>query len=91
MYYNYYATQVIKHYGGDDWRTWNLKMRDFLVATQAKDWPAKGSWLFNPDGQWQGPGGRLYTTSLSCMTLEVYYRFLPIFQEQVALEDFPLD
>ena len=28
-------------------------------------------------------GGRLYTTCLSIMTLEVYYRFLPLYRRQV--------
>lgn len=86
MYYNYYATQLMKHYGGDTWRNWNLAMRDFLVNNQVKDGVTKGSWHFNADGQWQAAGGRLYTTVLSCLTLEVYYRYLPLFQDD-ALED----
>jgi len=35
MYYNYYATQVMRHYGGDDWKKWNKAMRDYLIAQQA--------------------------------------------------------
>ena len=86
MYYNYYATQLMKHYGGDTWRTWNLAMRDFLINNQVKDDVAKGSWHFNADGQFQAAGGRLYTTVLACLTLEVYYRYLPLFQDD-AIED----
>lgn len=86
MYYNYYATQLMKHYDGETWRTWNLAMRDFLINNQIKDGVAKGSWHFNADGQFQAAGGRLYTTVLSCLTLEVYYRYLPLFQEN-SLED----
>ncbi|GAG45921.1 unnamed protein product, partial [marine sediment metagenome] len=26
-------------------------------------------------------GGRLYTTSLAILTLEVYYRYMPMYQE----------
>ena len=38
------------------------------------------SWnLTDPHG---GPGGRLYQTCLSVMTLEVYYRHLPIYQRE---------
>ncbi len=91
MYYNYYATQLMKHYGGDTWREWNLKQRDFLVNTQVKDGVAKGSWHYNADGQYQAPGGRLYTTSMACLTLEVYYRFLPLYQDGATEEVFTTD
>ena len=88
MYYNYYATQVMKQYGGDKWRAWNSGMRDFLVKQQEKEGAAAGSWMF--DERWASQAGRLYATSLSCMTLEVYYRFLPLYDESVLDEDFPL-
>ena len=91
MYYNYYATQVLKHYGGEQWRTWNIDMRDFLVGSQIKDGPEKGSWHFNPDGQFQAAGGRLYTTSLACLTLEVYYRYLPLYQDDATVVEFVTD
>lgn len=91
MYYNYYATQVMKHYEGEEWRKWNLVMRDFLVDTQVKDGVAKGSWHFNPNGQFQGPAGRLYTTSLACLTLEVYYRYLPLYQSAATDIEFVTD
>ena len=91
MYYNYYATQVMKHYGGQTWEKWNSEMRDFLVTTQSKDGVEKGSWFFNPIGLSQEAGGRLYVTSLACMTLEVYYRYLPLYSEDAVADDFPLD
>ena len=91
MYYNYYATQVMKHYDGEKWRKWNLQMRDFLIDTQIKEGVAKGSWHFNPNGQFQGPAGRLYTTSLACLTLEVYYRYLPLYQEAATEAEFVTD
>ncbi len=91
MYYNYYATQVMKHYGGEKWQRWNVEMRDFLVESQSKDGVTKGSWMFNPDGDAELSGGRLYVTSLACMTLEVYYRFLPLYGDDVLDDEFPLD
>ncbi len=40
---------------------------------------AEGSW--NPEGdEWGDAGGRLMVTSLSCLTLEVYYRYLPLYK-----------
>ncbi len=35
VYYDYYATQVLHHFGGPDWPAWNEKMRDYLIETQA--------------------------------------------------------
>ena len=78
IYYNYYATQVLHHWGGDLWNQWNLRMRDELVSTQVKSGPGAGSWDFRDDHGAQA--GRLYQTTLSLLTLEVYYRHLPIYQ-----------
>ncbi len=73
MYYYYYATQVMHHVGGERWKAWNEKMRDHLVKTQDKT----GSW--SSQGDAHGPaGGRLMNTSLSLLTLEVYYRHVPL-------------
>jgi len=88
MYYNYYATQVMKQAGGEKWRKWNAGMRDFLVKQQERSGPSTGSWMF--DERFTIKAGRLYATSLACMTLEVYYRFLPLYSESVLDEDFPL-
>lgn len=79
MYYNYYATQVMHHFGGEHWEKWNAKMREHLVTTQVKDGPGSGSWNVT-DGH-GGAGGRIYQTALSIMTLEVYYRHLPLYRQ----------
>lgn len=91
MYYNYYATQVMKHYGGDVWKAWNGKMRDFLVKKQSTDGDAEGSWWFGTASHASDVGGRLYVTSLACMTLEIYYRYLPLYGEGATDDEFPLD
>lgn len=80
IYYNYYATQVLFHRQGNDWRSWNQKMRDFLIGTQVqKPGHLHGSWYFHDN---HGKvGGRLYTTCMAVMTLEVYYRYLPLYEE----------
>ncbi len=44
MYYNYYATQVLHHYGGDEWTKWNEVMREQLVKTQILKGHGTGSW-----------------------------------------------
>ena len=90
VYFDYYATQVLSQYDGELWRTWNEKMRDSLVATQAADGHEKGSWAL-PDqrNHSTNPGGRLCCTSLACMTLEVYYRFMPLYTQKSTEEEFP--
>ncbi|TSA40013.1 hypothetical protein D4R30_00260, partial [archaeon] len=78
------ATQVVRKAGGEDWKTWNGKMRDTLLATQVQEGCAAGSWDPGKPVKetWGEPGGRLMVTSLSTLSLEVYYRFLPIFQQK---------
>ena len=53
-----------------------------LIETQSKEGCAAGSWDPNKPtkDQWGEPGGRLMMTSLSCLTLEVYYRYLPLYK-----------
>ncbi len=83
IYYWYYATQAIHHYGGAEWDAWNLQMRDVLVTTQETHGHAAGSWT--PTGPLTSQGGRIYMTSLAVCCLEIYYRHLPIFR-QIDLE-----
>lgn len=78
LYYWYYGTQVMHHYGGDSWDIWNRKMRELLISTQNTRGSNSGSW--DPGKfEWGTQGGRIYTTALAVCTLEVYYRHLPLF------------
>lgn len=79
LYYWYYATQVLHHLGGSHFKEWNPAVRDLLVATQEKEGHALGSWdpTFADHGN---RGGRVYATSLAALTLEVYYRYLPLYR-----------
>ncbi|MDO4629537.1 MAG: terpene cyclase/mutase family protein [Planctomycetia bacterium] len=82
IYYNYYATQVMRHYGGVRGQEWVNKLREQLVTSQiSEEGHAKGSW--NPVSEHSEYGGRLYETALSLMTLEVYYRHQPIYQSKM--------
>ena len=85
LYYWYYGTLAMYQYGGEPWRRWNDQLRDTLVATQRKQGHAAGSW--DPKDNWSLHGGRLYSTALSTLCLEVYYRFLPLYQ----LNDSPIN
>ena len=85
MYFNYYASQVLHHYGGARWPVWNKKMRDYLVETQATKGHERGSWFFVD--QHGSQGGRLYTTAMCVMILEVYYRYMPLYQDMASGDD----
>ncbi|HUE74810.1 MAG TPA: prenyltransferase/squalene oxidase repeat-containing protein [Pirellulaceae bacterium] len=84
IYYWYYATQTMHHFGGPEWDEWNLLMRDVLVDTQETQGHKAGSW--SPRGEHSSAGGRIYMTSLAICSLEVYYRHLPIFK-RIELEE----
>ena len=82
MYFYYYATQVLHHYGGPTWQEWNDWMRDYLVKNQKRKGSETGSWYFT------GPhddAGRLYCTAMATMTLEIYYRYSPVYGEAAVV------
>ncbi len=84
LYYWYYGTQVMHHYGGDPWEQWNKRIRTLLISSQARRGRYPGSWSPG-DFEWGEKGGRIYTTAMAVCTLEVYYRHLPLFK-QLELE-----
>lgn len=82
LYYWYYATQVMHNLPGPEWDAWNRSMRRILIDSQATRGCAAGSWdPAQPTTDTHGAaGGRLMMTSLGALTLEVYYRYLPLYQ-----------
>lgn len=86
IYQNFYLSQVLLQIDHAVWPRWNRQHRDQLVARQAKNGHESGSWFFNdPDTT---PGGRLAHTALAVLTLEVYYRLLPIYTEKAVQDAF---
>jgi len=77
LYYWYYATFSMYQLQDVYWQRWNEALRSTLLSLQVKDGPLAGSWKTND--LWGGHGGRVYTTALAALTLEVYYRFLPLY------------
>ena len=75
-YYWYYGTLAMHHLQDESWKEWNGALRDMLISQQHQEGPFAGSW--DPNGKWAGIGGRLYSTALSTMCLEVYYRYSSI-------------
>ncbi len=90
IYYNYYAAQVLRQFGGSEWEKFNTELRDWLVAEQSDTGGTKGSWAFKSAGHGTEQGGRLYMTCMATMILEVYYRHMPLYADKAAEEEFPL-
>ena len=81
LYYWYYATLAMHQIDGEPWLRWNEALRRRLLATQVTHGPGTGSW--EPNTLWGGYGGRVYSTALSAMCLQVYYRYLPLYRGEV--------
>ena len=74
FYYWYYATIGIFQVGGTAWEKWNDALTATLVDNQRKYACARGSW--DTAGSAYGRrAGRVWTTAVGCLCLEVYYRY----------------
>jgi len=91
MYYWYYGSLAMFQMGGQYWDYWNGYIRDILVKNQCtkKDGHRDGSWdpisfhTYNaPEGGGtkHAKGGRIFSTCLCVLSLEVYYRYLPMYR-----------
>jgi hypothetical protein len=77
LYAWYYDTQACFQAQGSAWQWWNSRFQDLLTSVQSTD----GSWpkpavakIGDYDANADGP---LYRTTLCCLMLEVFYRYLP--------------
>lgn len=87
LYYWYYATLGLYQLQGSRWEKWNEALTSALVASQRADGDQAGSW--DPDGVWGGHGGRVYSTAMGALCLEVYYRFLPLYSRAESAAEAP--
>jgi hypothetical protein len=78
FYYWYYATLALRQSESAAWREWNESLQQALLSRQETVGDVSGSW--NPDTVWGSYGGRVYSTALATLCLEVYYRYLPVYQ-----------
>jgi hypothetical protein len=86
-YYWYHATLALHQFDGPDsprpgkkgeyWDPWNKAMIDALLELQdkskAEDVCSRGGWLVAD--RWSHSSGPIYSTAISTLTLEVYYRY----------------
>lgn len=88
-YYWYYGAVAAFQLGAGTWERWNASLRDALLPLQERPRGgqraahATGSWRpYGPRwGKWGRMGSRVYTTAISVLTLEVYYRHPPAYLE----------
>jgi hypothetical protein len=79
LYYWYYGTLALHHQQNASsesaaaWQTWNASLSHVLVNSQLTEGVEAGSW--EPNCIWGGYGGRVYSTAIAAMCLEVYYRY----------------
>ena len=76
----YLGTLSMFQVGGTGWDAWNAGLKKGLLEAQDKSGgDADGSWE-PPAGRPGGEPGRASATALGAMSLEVYYRYLPIYK-----------
>lgn len=78
LYYWYYASLALFQLQGPAWQTWNAALQKQLLSRQDSAAPNAGSW--SPNTVWGGYGGRVYSTAMAALCLEVYYRYLPLYE-----------
>ena len=76
-YYFYYGTLSLYQHKGPVWEEWNERMKKFLVGGQRKGGKDEGSW--DPKGEYGRQSGRVIVTAMATLSLEVYYRYLPMY------------
>jgi len=79
LVYNLFGTTLLHELSGPGWDTWHRGMRRMLVDSQGQAGADTGSWWF-PKEAHADQGGRVFHTAMSVLTVEVYYRYLPLFR-----------
>jgi squalene cyclase len=82
LYYWYYATLCLYQLQDEHWEQWNEALQRSLIAAQHTEGDLAGSW--DHDTVWGSYGGRVYTTALATLCLEVYYRYLPVYSARAG-------
>jgi hypothetical protein len=88
-YYWYNATQVMFHMQGERWELWRAALYPLLADSQETTGDLAGSWdPYRPaPDRWARHAGRLYVTAMNLLSLEVYYRHLPLYEDGLAARE----
>ncbi len=83
FYYWYYACLALYQHQGSVWEEWNARIKPVWLGLQEEHGQHAGSW--SPSGgNHMGDMGRVITTALATLSLEVYYRYLPLYQTRAV-------
>ena len=77
LYYIYYGTLALYQHQGSIWQEWNDNLKRILPEIQVKAGNLAGSWNLSRSNT--KVGGRIASTTLAILSLEVYYRILPMY------------
>ncbi|MCG3181477.1 MAG: hypothetical protein BIFFINMI_03873 [Phycisphaerae bacterium] len=100
-YYWYQGSLGMFQMGGQFWARWSAAMQDVLLRTQDSTlrpdgWPTHrfGSWqAYSVDrwgANWGAVGGRVYMTAMNALTLEIFYRYLPLYEQPAEFDYGPV-
>jgi hypothetical protein len=82
VYFLYYGSLAMLRVGGEEWRRWNVALKETLLPAQEED----GSWRpLDVYARYAGDtrNDSVYTTAMCVLTLEVYYRyFTPLLERK---------
>lgn len=73
LLYVFFGANALFQLGSEvQWQGWMKPVDTALLGSQRKDGASRGSW--DPNDAWGAVGGRVYTTAISALTLEVRFR-----------------
>jgi hypothetical protein len=77
--YWHFGSLAMYQVGGEPFDKWNEAMKTAIIPHQHRD-PKRhdyGSW--DPVDAWSAAGGRVYSTAMLCLCMEIYYRYPRIY------------
>ncbi len=80
LYHRYYWTLSYLHVGGEAWKAWDARVRDYLTGSQQRSGCARGSWEPNDERI----SNRVLSTALGVLTLHVCDRKLLLHRSDSA-------
>ncbi len=82
IYFLYHSSLAMFQMGGDHWKAWNPQMKKVLLLSQMSGGETDGAWDPGVPSGMCCCRGRTMATALGAMTLEVYYRYLRIYDNK---------
>lgn len=83
-YYLYYNTLAVFQAGGEAWKKWYETPMTMLVKSQRRDSCYDGSWDFAGTEFHGHDMGRVFSTALCCLSLEVFWLYDRVYDKKPA-------